>query len=69
MFCSVVAGNKIETIWQENKVSEQNFQRPHQNHLTSINAEIDRRNDGDIRIARQISDIVQAKIRWGLLIP
>jgi hypothetical protein len=31
--------------------------RPHHNHLTSINAEIDRRDDGDIRIAGQISNI------------
>ena len=40
----------------EKKVSEQEFRRPHQNHLTSINAEIDRRDDGDVRIARRISD-------------
>jgi hypothetical protein len=30
---------------------------PHQNHLTSINAEIDHRDDGNVLIARQISDI------------
>jgi hypothetical protein len=30
---------------------------PHQNHLTSINAEIDRRDGGNVLIARRISDI------------
>jgi len=44
-------------IWQGKKVSEQEFRRPHQNHLTSINAKIDRRDDGDVRIAPQISEI------------
>jgi len=39
------------------KSSEQEFRRPHQKYLTSINAEIDRRDDGDVRIARRISDI------------
>jgi len=38
-------------------VSEQEFRRPHQNHLTSINAKIYRRDDGDVSIARRISDI------------
>ena len=57
------------TIWRGGKVSEQEFWRPHHNHSTSINAEIDRRDDGDVCIAQQISDILQAKIRWGLLIP
>ena len=37
--------------------SKQEFRRPHHNHLTSINAKIDRRDDGDVRIARRISDI------------
>ncbi len=45
------------TIWREKKVSEQEFRRPHQNHLTSINAEIDRRDDGNVLIARRIPDI------------
>ena len=39
------------------KVSEQEFRQPHHNHLTSINAEIDHRDDGNVLIARQISDI------------
>jgi len=33
------------------KVSEQEFQRPHQNHLLSINAKIDHHDDGDVHIA------------------
>jgi hypothetical protein len=44
-----------QTIWQGKKVSEQEF--PHHNHLTSINAKIDRRDDGDVLIAQRISDI------------
>ena len=35
--------------------------------LTSINSEIDRRNDGNVLIARQILGNQRAKIRWGLL--
>ena len=53
------------------KVSEQEFRRPHQHHLTSINSEIDRPDDdvGNVLIARQILGNQQAKIRWGLLTP
>jgi hypothetical protein len=45
------------------------FRRPHHNHLTSINAEIDRRDDGSVPIAPRILCNQRAKIRWGLLIP
>ncbi len=38
------------------KVSEQEFRQPHYNHLTSINAEIDRRDDGNVLVARELSD-------------
>jgi hypothetical protein len=51
------------------KVSEQEFRRPHHNHLSSINAEIDRRDDGSVLIARRILGNQRAKIRWGLLTP
>ncbi len=39
------------------------------NHLTSINVDIERPDDGNVLIARRISDILRAKIRWGLLTP
>ena len=51
------------------KVSEQEFRQPHHNHLTSINSEIDRRDDGNVLIARELLDALLAKIRWGLLTP
>jgi hypothetical protein len=51
----------------ETTFSEQEFQRPHQHHLTSINAEIDHRNDGNVLIARELSDALLAKICWGIL--
>ena len=51
------------------KVSEQEFRRPHHNHLTSINSEIDRRDDGNVLVARELSDALRAKIRWGILTP
>jgi hypothetical protein len=57
------------TIWQGKKVSEQEFRRPHHNHLTSIKSEIDHRDDGNVLIARELSDALLAKIRWGLLTP
>ena len=57
------------TIWRGKKVSEQEFRRPHHNHLTSINAEIDRRDDGNVLVARELSDALRAKIRWGILTP
>ena len=51
------------------KVSEQEFRQPHHNHLTSINSEIDRPNDGNVLVAQELSDALQAKIRWGILTP
>ena len=39
------------------KVSEQEFRRPHHNHLTSINAEIDHRDNRSVLIAQRISNI------------
>jgi hypothetical protein len=36
------------------KVSEQEFRRPHHNHLTSINSVIDNHNDGNVFISRRI---------------
>ena len=39
------------------KVSEQEFRRPQHNDLTSINAEIDRRDTGSVPIAQRISNI------------
>ena len=56
-------------IWRKKKGSEQEFRQPHHNHLTSINAEIDRRDDGNVLIAQELSDALLAKIRWGLLTP
>ena len=59
----------VLTFWREKKVSEQEFRRPHHNHLTSINAEIDRRDDGNVLIAPRFLGNQRAKIRWGLLTP
>jgi len=45
------------TIWREKK-SQNKYSVDHTSApLTSINSEIDRRNDGDVLIAQQISDI------------
>ncbi len=41
----------------------------HPNHLTSINSEIDRRDDGNVLVAQELSDALLAKIRWGILTP
>jgi hypothetical protein len=39
------------------------------NHFNSINVDIERRDDGNVLIAQEISDALQAKISWGLLPP
>jgi hypothetical protein len=54
---------------EKKKGSEQEFRQPHHNHLTSINAEIDRSDDGNVLIAQELLDALLAKIRWGLLTP
>jgi hypothetical protein len=59
----------ISDFLADKKVSEQEFRLPHQNHLTSINYEIDRRDDGHVLIARELSDALRAKICWGILTP
>ena len=51
------------------KVSEQEFRRPHHNHLTSINAEIDHRVDGNVLVARELTNALLTKICWGILTP
>ena len=38
-----------------------------QSYYTSINSEIDRRDDGNVLIAQDLSDALQAKIFWGIL--
>ncbi len=42
-------------------------------HITTtylvLNAEIDRRIDGNVLVARELSDALRAKIRWGILTP
>ncbi len=57
------------TIWRGKKVSEKEFRRPHQHHLTSINAEIDHRDDEIVFVARELLDALPAKIGWGVLTP
>ena len=44
------------------KVSEQEFQQPHHNHLTSINVDIEHPDDGNVLIAQELSDALPAKI-------
>ncbi len=51
------------------KVSEQKFRQPHHNHLTSINVNIERPDDGNILITRKLLDALRAKICWGILTP
>ena len=58
-----------QTIWRGKKVSEQEFRGPQQNHLTSINYEIDRRDDENVLIARELLDALGANICWGILTP
>ena len=43
----------------------------HPNHyfLNGINSEIDRLDDGNVLVARELSDALLAKIRWGILTP
>ena len=64
-----LSGAHLWLFWRGKKVSEQEFRRPHHNHLTSINAEIDRRDDGNVLVARELSDALLAKIGWGILTP
>ncbi len=62
----------VRLFWREKKVSNKNFGDHNiitTIYLPSINAEIDRRDDGDVRIARELSDALLAKICWGILIP
>ncbi len=49
----------------EGKFHNKNFY----NHLTSINCDIMRRDDGNVLIARELSDAWQTKIDLGLLTP
>ena len=52
-----------QTIWRGGKVSKQEFRRPHhQKNLTSINSEIDRLVDGNVLIARELSNALLTKI-------
>ena len=62
-------GAHLRLFWREKKVSEQEFRRPHHNHLPSINVYIERPDDGNVLIARRILGNQRAKIRWGLLTP
>jgi len=58
-----------QTIWREKKVSQNKNFDDHPNHLTSIYSEIDRRDDGNVLVAQELSDALLAKIRWGILTP
>jgi hypothetical protein len=64
-----LSGAHLRLFWRKKKVTEQEFRRPHHNHLTSINVDIEHPDDGNVLIARQILGNQQAKIRWGLLTP
>jgi len=46
-------------VLAEKKVSEQEFRQPQHNHLTTINAKIDRRDNGRVLIAQRISNEVE----------
>ena len=51
------------------KKKSQNKNFDDHNTTIYINAEIDRRDDGSVLIARRILGNQRAKIRWGLLTP
>jgi len=53
---STIPQGSSRTIWWGEKVTEQEFRQPHQNHLTSINSIIDRRDDGNVLIAQELLD-------------
>jgi hypothetical protein len=53
----------------EKKSQNKNFDDHIQPFLTSINSEIDRRDDGNVLVARELSDALRAKIRWGIMTP
>ncbi len=58
------------TIWRGKKSQNKNFDdHTSEPFNSSINSEIDRRDDGDVRIARQISVETRAKISCGLVTP
>ena len=67
--CPTILQSSSRTIWQ-GKITSQNFQQPHQNHLTSINSEIDHCDDGNVLITRELlNNTLRAKICWGILTP
>jgi len=45
------SGAHLGLFGGKKKSPEQEFRRPHHNHLTSINAEIDHRDDGNVLVA------------------
>jgi hypothetical protein len=51
------------------KIKKKTSRQQKLNHLTSINVNIKHCNDGNVLIAQEISDALQAKISWGLLTP
>jgi hypothetical protein len=54
-------------IWRETKIDKKTSPQQKFNLLTSINVDIECCNDGNVLIAQEISDAVQAKISLGLL--
>ena len=42
-----LSGAHLRLFWRDKKVSEQEFRRPHDNHLTSINVDIEHPDDGN----------------------
>jgi len=57
------------TIWRGKKVSEQEFWQPHHNHLTSINVDIERPDDGNVDPVRRMYAETRAKISCCLVTP
>jgi hypothetical protein len=51
------------------KIDKKTFRQQKLNHLTSNNVDIEHRDDGNVLIAQEILDALQAKIIWGLLPP
>ena len=58
----------IELFGGEKTSQNKNFDN-HTEPLTSINSVIDHRDDGNVLIARVLSDALLTKICWGILTP
>ncbi len=72
LISSILAGKKkiVEHFFYVKETVELVPEHPHRTHRVNPHyIQIERRDDGDVPIAREISDALRAKIAWGLLTP